>query len=134
MGHHLGFYALRMAWHPAPWSFALLVAAWSTRRRWRNTWNAMPDTRRRGLLFGLAFALAAVAMLTPASRFAERYIFSANYAVAAVGIVVALHQWPALRRLLERLDGRVPALPATCWTLLMLLRLVLGPLLPRISW
>lgn len=130
--HHLGFYAVRVAWHPAPWSVALLAAAWSSRRTWRDRWRAMPDGTRRGLLFALGFAATTIAMFAPSSRFAERYIFSPNYAIAAAGIVVALHAWPGLRARMERLDARVPALPVVCWTVLMLMRLALGPFLPRI--
>jgi 4-amino-4-deoxy-L-arabinose transferase-like glycosyltransferase len=131
--HHLGFYAVRMLWHPAPWSLLLLAAGWQTRTHWRAAWREMPETARRGLLIVLAFSVTTVLMLAPASRFAERYIFSVNYALAALGIAVALHRWPGLRATLARLDARVPALPAVCWTTLMLLRLVIGPLLPRIS-
>lgn len=131
--HHLWFYIVRMAWHPAPWSLALVAAAWTTRHRWRTMWQTAPDAHRRGLLFTLAFSASTVLMLVPMSRFAERYIFSANYALAAAGIVVALHHWPRLRDTLQRLDARIPALPALCWTVLMLLRLAIGPFLPRIS-
>lgn len=131
--HHLGFYALRGLWHPAPWSLALIAAAWSSRHRWRGPWQGLPEPSRRGIVFGLGFAATTITMFLPSSRFAERYIFSANYAIAAVGIVVALHQWPRLRAALDRLDERVPALPVVCWTILMLLRLVVGPLLPRIA-
>lgn len=131
--HHLGFYALRMLWHPAPWSLALLAGAWSLRGRWRTWWERQDDTRRRGLVFALGFAGTTVLMLAPASRFAERYIFSPNYALAAAGLVVALYLWPSLRARLDRLDARVPVLPVTCWVLLILARLALGPLLPRIS-
>lgn len=131
--HHLGFYLVRMAWHPAPWGLALVAVAWSTRDRWPTLWRSLPDAHRRALLFTLAFTASTVLMLVPMSRFAERYIFSANYALAAAGIVVALHHWPRLRDRLERLDARIPALPALCWTFLMLLRLATGPFLPRIS-
>lgn len=130
---HLWFYVVRMAWHPAPWSLALVAAAW----RWRGSlvarWRGLSDAARRGLVFCLAFALTCVAALSPASRFAERYIFSANYALATAGVIVAGRAWPALARLVRTLDERVPALPACCWLALMLLRLALGPLLPRIS-
>jgi hypothetical protein len=34
---------------------------------------------------------------------------------------------------LAHLDGQLPALPALCWLVLMILRLTLGPYLPRIS-
>lgn len=131
--HHLGFYALRMSWHPAPWSLLLLAVAWRTRAHGRRLWSGLPASSRRGLLFALAFAFTTVVMLVPASRFAERYIFSANYALASAGIVVALHHWPGLRAAMARLDERIPALPALCWTTLMLLRLAVGPFLPRIS-
>ncbi len=131
--HHAGFYALRLLWHPAPWSLALLAGIWSTRGRWLSAWKSLPASQQRALVFALGFVFTTVAMLTPASRFAERYIFSANYALAAVGIVVALRLWPALRSTLTRWDQQLPALPALCWTLLMVLRLIVGPLLPRIS-
>jgi hypothetical protein len=131
---HVWFYLVRMAWHPAPWSLALLAAAW----RWRGTtlerWRAAAPRTARGLLFVLTFAAACVLLLSPASRFAERYTFSANYAVAAAGAVIALRLSPTLAGALTRLDTRVPALPAVCWLVLMLLRLVVGPYLPRLSW
>ncbi len=130
---NVNFYLLRLLWHPAPWSLALVVAAWRWRGRWRSVLETLPVETRRGLYFCLAFAAASLLMLSPASRFAERYLFSANYAIGACGAIVALSVWPALRRALVRLDDRVPALPALCWLALMLLRLAVGPLLPRIS-
>jgi hypothetical protein len=133
VGHHVGFYLLRLLWHPAPWSLALLAAAWTTRHRWRRTWQSLPPSHRQGLLFAFAFVTTNVMMLALASRFAERDVFSANYVLGATGIVVALHGWPAVRTAVRQLDSRVPALPAVCWTILILLRLAIGPLLPRIS-
>ena len=127
---HLLFYVIRLLWHPAPWSLALVLAACSGGLVARV--RALPVTRRHGLLFAVGFALAAIALLSPSSRFAERYAFSATYAVAAAGAVVALGIWPRLRALVERLDARVPLLPVVVWTLLMVLRLVIGPTLPRI--
>lgn len=133
MLHHLGFYLARALWHPAPWSLALVTALLQTRHGLTKAWRALPETPRRGLQFALLFAASTIVLLLPAARYAERYIFSANYALAAAGIVVALHQWPRLREAIGRLDARIPALPAVCWIVLMLLRLVAGPLLPRIS-
>jgi len=130
---HFQYYVLRMLWHPAPWSLALVVAAVTLKGRWQRWWRGEDDTRRRALLFALGFAVTTVLPLTPASRFAERYIFSPNYAIAAAGVVVALHRWPALRSWLDRLDRRLPALPVLCWVLLIVGRLVVGPYLPRIS-
>ena len=133
MLHHLGFYAVRMAWHPAPWSLALAATLWITRGRWRATWQGLPSVHRRALIFVGLFVISTVLMLVPMSRFAERYIFSANYALAAAGLVVAIRQWPRLGETLRHLDARIPAFPALCWAALMALRLVLGPFLPRIS-
>ena len=125
------FYLSRLIWLPGPWSLALLAVAWRYRRTLIG-WAIEPVTARRGLLFALLFAAASVVVLSPSSRFAERYAFSATYVVAAAGIVVAWRHWPRLRSIVERLDARVPALPVVVWTALMLLRLVLGPLLPRL--
>jgi 4-amino-4-deoxy-L-arabinose transferase-like glycosyltransferase len=133
LAHHLLFYAARILWHPAPWSLALLAACWARRGRVVRWWQGAPESARRGVLFTIAFALTAVAALSPASRFAERYVFSANYAIATLGAAVSLHAWPRWRAWIERLDARVPGLPVLTWLTLMLLRLTLGPLLPRIS-
>jgi 4-amino-4-deoxy-L-arabinose transferase-like glycosyltransferase len=130
---HAAFYMLRLLWHPAPWSLALLFAAWRSRRSISPTLARLPAAARWSLVFCITFALMAIAMLVPASRFAERYPFSAHYAIAAAGVVIALHIWPRLRLRLLTLDHAVPALPALLWFVLMILRLGLGPLLPRIS-
>jgi hypothetical protein len=132
-GPHLRFYLVRMLWHPAPWSFALLVGIWNRVRHPHAARAPLSPEARRGLLFAGSFAVVSILMLSPISRFAERYAFSANYAVAAIGIVTALGVWPSLRAALERLDRAVPALPALVWLTLMLLRLAIGPFLPRIS-
>lgn len=131
--HHARFYAARVLWHPAPWSWALVAAAWMHRDRLA---PLLSESRRRdvrGLMFALAAAALTIAMLVPSSRFAERYIFAANYLIATAGIVVALRTWPALARRIEYLDQRVPALPALVWMGLIALRLAVGPFLPRIS-
>ncbi len=131
--HHLSFYLLRLLWHPAPWSVALIAAIWRARRNLGGSWRRMSEPARRALGCAVAFAAASIAMLTPASRFAERYPFSAHYAIAAAGAVVALYLWPRLRTRVEALDRAVPGLPVTLWVVLMLLRLTLGGMLPRIS-
>lgn len=129
---HLAFYAGCLVWHPAPWSLALIHGAWSWRGRLRTAWAALPATTGRGLLFGLGFVAAAVAILVPSSRSAERYVFSATYAVAALGVVAALRVWPRFAEATRRADAAVPALPAIVWFVLILLRLGAGSVLPRI--
>jgi hypothetical protein len=132
---HIAFYVSRLLWHPAPWSLALVVGAWRMARRGtaRDRWSAIPPRLRRGLVFGLGFAALSVLILSPASRFAERYTFSAAFAVGTCGAVYAYRAFGGLARLLDRIDASVPAFPALLWIGLMLMRLVLGPVLPRIQ-
>jgi len=128
---HIVFYVSLIAWHPAPWSLALVLALWRPGRLLER-WRALGVGERRSLAFALAFAAAAVLLLSPSSRFAERYAFSATYAVATAGVVVALRGWPWLRTGMERLDRAIPALPVVVWLTLILLRLVVSEALPRV--
>ena len=132
-GSHLMFYLSRALWHSAPWSLALLVFLW----RWRagaSSWlRGRGDNASRGLLFAVTYAALLMLMMSPGSRVAERYIFPAPHAVAAAGAVIAWRWWPRIRVLVQTLETRVPLWPATFWLTLMLLRLFVGPFLPRIS-
>ena len=125
------FYASRLVWHPAPWSIALIVSAWQLRGRLRPWWQRAPPELTRGLVFALGFALLSVLVLTPSSRFAERYAFSATFAIGAAGVVAVSSVWPRVGDVARRVDAAVPAAPAVLWFALMLLRLVTGPILPR---
>lgn len=131
LASHLLFYLIRLLWHPAPWSFVLVVAIVRHSASAREWWRRTPDRTRRGLLFAVAFAALAIAALSPSSRFAERYAFPATFAVGTAGAVIAYRTWPLIRRGVDRLDRAVPAAPAVVWLGLILLRLGLGPLLPR---
>ena len=131
---HLGFYLSRILWHPAPWSVALLVFLWRHRGSARSWLTARGSTASRGLLFAVAYAALLMLMMSPASRVAERYIFPATHAIAAAGAVIAWRWWPRIRAFIAWLDSRVPVWPATLWLALMLLRLIVGPYLPRIQW
>jgi 4-amino-4-deoxy-L-arabinose transferase-like glycosyltransferase len=126
------FYVSRLLWHPAPWTAALVVAAWRARGDWTAAWSRLPGPARRGLLFALTFAALAVLMLSPAARYAERYAFSATYAVACAGVVATGRVWPAIAARLRRWDAAVPGLPAFLWLGLALLRLGAGAWLPRL--
>jgi hypothetical protein len=130
--HNVAFYLTRLAWHPAPWSLALLWAAWRWRAGAGEAWRRAPRSARRGLAFALGFAGLSILVLAPSSRFAERYVFSGTYAVGAVGAVIALCQWPRLRTMLDHADAAVPAFPMIVWLGLLLLRLTAGSLLPRV--
>jgi 4-amino-4-deoxy-L-arabinose transferase-like glycosyltransferase len=124
---HIGFYIVRLLYHPAPWSFALILGAWRFGRS-----SIRRTTERRAIDFVLIYGALVTLLLSLASRWAERYAFSATFMIGAAGGVVAFRTWPSLRRTLARFDASVPAFPAVVWTILMVLRLVAGPLLPRI--
>jgi hypothetical protein len=135
----LVFYVRVMAVWSLPWSLAALAAAWRLRGRLQAVWRGGgpgPPVRQspevRGLLWAASFAALVVLMLSPANRVAERYVFSPTLAIGAAAAVVTYRQWPPVATALARLEARVPALPATVWLVLMLGRLLLGPLLPRI--
>jgi len=126
MIRNLLFYLSRMLWHPAPWSVALLVAAWRMRGSSRARWLEISESSREGLRFALTFAALAILLLVPASRFAERYAFSATHAVACISVVAACRVWPRLAARLAAADRHIPAAPALVWLALALLRLAVG--------
>jgi 4-amino-4-deoxy-L-arabinose transferase-like glycosyltransferase len=129
---NVGFYLVRLLWHPAPWSLALVALA---RQRWSAglpLWPATPTAARQGILFALGYAAILIVVLSPSSRIAERYIFSATYAIATAGIVAACRAWAGLATTIERLDRRVPSLPALLWLSLIVIRLSVGPWMTRI--
>jgi hypothetical protein len=130
---HLWFYLVRLAWHPAPWSLGLAMVLWRRRAGLADWWRESPVPARHGLLFAVAFAATAILLLSPASRFAERYAFSATFAIGAAGAVVTAHAWPAIRAAVLRYDARIPGLPVLLWLALIVLRLTIGPLIPRIT-
>lgn len=130
---HAVFYAIRLAWHPAPWSAAVVIAVWRYRATASSWWQAAPVPARRALAFVALFTVSSVAILLPSSRFAERYAFAAIYAVATAGTVIAYRDWNWVRSLVLGFDARVPAFPVVLWFVLMVARLALGPFLPRIS-
>jgi 4-amino-4-deoxy-L-arabinose transferase-like glycosyltransferase len=125
---HLLFYVVLLIYHPAPWTLALVWAAFRRRAA-----AALTTVERDGLRFALGFSAASVLVLSLASRFAERYAFSTTYVLAAAGIVAAWRYWPAVSRVMAQLDRTVPALPVVVWVLLVGSRLLLGQWLPRIQ-
>jgi hypothetical protein len=129
--YHAFFYFTHLAWLSAPWGAALvvLVGGWITRAR--ETWRSQPESLRGAALFALAFAAAAIAMLSPSGRFAERYLFSPIFVTAAIGVAVACRAWPAIPVTVAQIERRVPFLPVAIWIVLIVGRLGLGPLLPR---
>jgi hypothetical protein len=107
-----------------------LVLLWGTRLTARASDN--PERERRALQFVLIFTVASLVVLSLASRYAERYLFSTTYLVGAAGAVIAYRRSIGLRRLIERADRLVPALPAATWIVLVVLRLLAGQFLPRL--
>jgi hypothetical protein len=131
--HHLGFYLLRILWHPAPWSFAILMVAWRYRRGLiANARALLPANEQRAVAFAALFVLAVIGLLFPLSRWAERYAFSATYTAGALGAVIACRTWRPIRAL-DRFWTTSSTTAALLWLGLIVLRLVLGPILPRLQ-
>jgi 4-amino-4-deoxy-L-arabinose transferase-like glycosyltransferase len=130
---NLLFYVSRLIWHPAPWSLALALVAWRMRGNFGKSWRAIPAPARQGLLFAIAFALLATLLVSPVSRYAERYAFPDSHAIACAGVVAVRRAWPSVADAVMRLDRRIPAFPALLWLALVLLRLFAGSVLPRIG-
>jgi 4-amino-4-deoxy-L-arabinose transferase-like glycosyltransferase len=121
---HVGFYALHVLWHSAPW---VVVLVWvGCRRLWQARVTLLTAAERRGLLFVATFALASLVALSVPSRVAERYMFSATFLLGVSGITVAVRTWPGFRAWIERVDSAVPSLPALVWTALVVGRIAMG--------
>ncbi len=129
---HAAFYGRVVLVWSAPWGLGALVVAARLRGHLSAVWRALPAAPARGLVWAAMFAALVIAVLSPASRFAERYVFSPTFAIGAVGAVVTYRHWPALAAAHARLDRAVPALPAVVWFALVVGRLFLGRFLPRI--
>jgi hypothetical protein len=129
--YHAFFYVAHLAWLSAPWGVALvaLAAGWLTKAR--DAWRVQPEPLRDTAVFALLFAGAAIVMLSPSGRFAERYLFSPIFVMAAAGVAVACRAWPAIPVAVAQIERRVPLLPVLVWLVLIVGRLGLGPLLPR---
>jgi 4-amino-4-deoxy-L-arabinose transferase-like glycosyltransferase len=129
--YHAFFYLAHLAWLSAPWGAALvaLTAGWFVKAR--DAWRAQPERLRYAAVFALLFAAAAIVMLSPSGRFAERYLFSPIFVTASIGVAVACRRWPAIPVAVAQIERRVPYLPVLVWLVLIVGRLGLGPLLPR---
>lgn len=130
---HLSFYLLRIAWHPAPWSAAIALVVWRRRRGLVTAVRTtLPVREQRAVVFVAVYVVLVIGMLFPLSRFAERYAFSATFATGTLGAIVACREWAPIRGL-QRVWATTGVPAALLWLALILLRLVLGPLLPRLQ-
>jgi 4-amino-4-deoxy-L-arabinose transferase-like glycosyltransferase len=135
--HNLVWYLGRVLWFPFPWSVALILAAWHTRRLpWRSRPAVDDPPADRGALAGGLFALATVVLyvglFSLSDRRADRYIFPVYYVVGAAGGVAALRLAPRLRRLAGTLDR--PWVPAAVWAVTFVAHLFAGRLgLPTVK-
>ena len=121
---NLGWYTGRLLWFAFPWTLVLLgalanVARTRTRSR---PWTPAPDvgtlllpTLGVGLLWPLVFSLS--------DRRADRYIFPAYVLVGAAGAIVALRRYPAVQRMVARVERAFPYEQAAIWLALTLLAL-----------
>ena len=129
--YHVFFYLAHLAWLSAPWGAALIALAVGWLTRARETWRAQPERLRHAAVFALLFAAAAIVVLSPSGRFAERYLFSPIFVTAAIGVAAACRAWPAIPVTVAQIERRIPLLPVLVWLVLIVGRLGLGPLLPR---
>ncbi len=123
--------------------FALLVLGWCA--VWLATVRRADDAAPgadAGAWLGLGAAAAAAVgvgvgyerLYRLSDRKADRYI-PAYYLVGACGLIAAIRGWPALRRVVETLDGYHPVLPAAVWLLTFGLSRAGGALhLPRLKF
>jgi len=129
--YHAFFYLAHMAWLSAPWGAALIALVIGRISKARDAWRAQPEPLTRAAVFALAFAGAAIVLLSPSGRFAERYLFSPIFVTAAIGVALACRTWPHIPVAVAQIERRVPFLPVLVWLALIVGRLGLGPLLPR---
>ena len=85
-----------------------------------------------GLLFAVVASFVLIVLFSFSDRKADRFIFPAYYFMAAAGGVTAIRRWPAVSRVVNRLDR--PWVPAVCWLSLFALRLVTGSHLPQFTF
>lgn len=85
-----------------------------------------------GLLFAVVASFVLIVLFSFSDRKADRFIFPAYYFMAAAGAVSAIRRWPAVSRVVNRLD--CPWVPAACWLSLFALRLVTGSHLPQFTF
>jgi hypothetical protein len=124
VARHVGFYAVHVLWHSAPWGVVLVWVG--CRRLWQTRGPLLTTSERRSLLFVVIFALASFVAFSVPSRVAERYMFSAAFLLGAAGITAAVRTWPGFRAWIERADAAVPSLPALMWTALVVGRIAFG--------
>ncbi len=129
----IAFYVGVPIWHAAPWSLGLIVTAWRQRTRLRASLARPWSPRTRAVLAAVSFLVTSIVVLSPASRYAERYIFAGTHVLGLLGVLVTLRAWPVLRERMETIDRRVPFAAPLLWVVLVLMRLGAGPFLPRPS-
>jgi 4-amino-4-deoxy-L-arabinose transferase-like glycosyltransferase len=135
--YNLVWYLGRVVWFPFPWSLALAIAAWRTRRLWRRPYPPWrPDGADPGVLGGAVFAAATtvlyLGLFSLSDRRADRYLIPAYYAVGAAGGVAALRASTALARIAGALDR--PWVPAAVWAVAFAAHVLAGRLgLPTVK-
>ena len=117
------WYVSRLTWFAAPWSLvAFATAAVWLRSRIRGA-SAAPfdEMTERGLVWVLLLTGAFIAVLSPATVRAERFIFPTYFVIGAVGVVTAMRHSDGMRRLTERADRQW--IPIAVWMTTFLLSL-----------
>jgi hypothetical protein len=134
------WYAARVLWYALPFSLFAGFVAWRGLRSgviW--PWRPMPavggpaaSSLRQGAWFALATTIVLLGVFSLAHRKADRYLFAVYFIVAAVGAIDAIHRFAWLRSLVDRLDR--PWVPAAAHVALVVLRLLVGDMLPQLTF
>jgi hypothetical protein len=157
LAYNIIWYTARLAWYAFPWSLIALAAFGVWAARGGIQWRFPPDAERprpddrlsesgvgstnkrkldaggaAGLLFAVIASFVLIVLFSFSDRKADRFIFPAYFFMAAAGGVTAIRCWPAVSRVVDRLDR--PWVPAVCWLSLFALRLVTGSYLPQFTF
>jgi Dolichyl-phosphate-mannose-protein mannosyltransferase len=118
------WYVSRLLWFAFPCSLATAGALWLWLRskRKRSTSAAFDAASERGVMWMLLLVAVHLALLSPATVRAERFVFPMYFIVGAVGVVAATRRFDGLARVVARLDG-VSWLPVAIWLATFLLSL-----------
>jgi 4-amino-4-deoxy-L-arabinose transferase-like glycosyltransferase len=137
LGYNTIWYTARLAWYAFPWSLiALSTCVVAFRRYVGQGFSPAENGERRfgesGLLFAVVASFLLIVLFSFSDRKADRFIFPAYYFMAAAGGVTAIRRWPAVSRVVDRLDRSW--VPAACWLSLFALRLLTGSHLPQFTF
>jgi hypothetical protein len=128
---NLGWYVARLVWFSFPASVALFFGM---RRRGDRPAAADDGPRLSGaVVFSVALAAVAVALMSLGNNRADRFIFPAYFAVGAAGAALAIRRWQAPARWARRVGALGSPGTALLWLVLFVLTLASSGQLLRVK-